>query len=363
MGARAVVHGHRGVRRDFRVDIVGQDIDHRAGCRHLDIHRAGGRAAGGLDGATRLEAWPRVGGEPDRPRRDRHGFAHAVRQHVRAAADLHGEGASVDIHGDRGRGEAVHVVRHAEDREPRHGDIQERADVVDHRFRRSGVDHHDGRVQLPVESADRVDGDVLYFGRGPEDAPQPVPVARTEHAAPFPARLDGGAGADFRLPVLPLHPGRHQRHLHGRFPGDYPRAILVAAGVVLRHRVAVRADGRHLYRRRAAGAVRLGQPRMDVRRGGAGVHHRLPADREPDSLAEGLAAHDGPQPMRRVPRRTGDGRVVRRSGRVPRTAGHGEHAGHLQGVHEALCAGGVAADERSGAGEEVQGRGGRRGVQ
>lgn len=37
--------------------------------------------------------------------------------------------------------------------------------------------------------------------------------------------------------------------------------------------------------------------------------------------------------------------------------------GHLQGVHEALCAGGVAADERSGAGEEVQGRGGRRGVQ
>ncbi len=67
----------------------------------------------------------------------------------------------------------------------RHGDIQERADVVDHRFRRSGVDHHDGRVQLPVESADRVDGDVLYFGRGPEDAPQPVPVARTEHAAPF----------------------------------------------------------------------------------------------------------------------------------------------------------------------------------
>ena len=35
-------------------------------------------------------------------------------------------------------------------------------------------------------------------------------------------------------------------------------------------------------------------------------------------------------------------------GALPRTAGHGEHAGHLQGVHETLCAGGVAADERSG---------------
>ena len=78
-----------------------------------------------------------------------------------------------------------------------------------------------------------------------------------------------------------------------RFPGDYPRAILAAAGVVLRHRVAVRADGRHVYRRRAAGAVRLGVEWPVVRGRCAGVHHRVPADREPDSLAEGLAAHDG----------------------------------------------------------------------
>lgn len=68
------------------------------------------------------------------------------------------------------------------------------------------------------------------------------------------------------------------------------------------------------------GAVRLGQPRMDVRRGGAGVHHRLPADREPDSLAEDFAAHDGYQRGRRLPRGAGVRLAVRRVWRVPGAA-------------------------------------------
>ena len=47
-------------------------------------------------------------------------------------------------------------------------------------------------------------------------------------------------------------------------------------------------------------------------RGGAGVHHRLPADREPDSLAEDFAAHDGYQRGRRLPRGAGVRLAVRR---------------------------------------------------
>ena len=205
-----------------------------------------------------------------------------------------------------------------------------------HRFRRHRHEYGGWPVLLPAEPHDRGNDHVLHLRRRPKAAPLLLPVAGPQHAASIPAGVDRGPRPDFVLPVLPFDSGVDQRHLHCHLLRDSACALLAAVGPVLRRGIPVHPHGRHLYRRRAAGAVRLGQPRMDVRRGGAGVHHRLPADREPDSLAEDFAAHDGYQRGRRLPLGAGVRLAVRRIRRVPGAAGHRIAAGHLPCVHQAL---------------------------
>ena len=122
----------------------------------------------------------------------------------------------------------------------------------------------------------------LHFGGRPEAAPRGLPVDGSLRAAPVPVRLDRQPDADLIVPVLTCHPRRAQRVLHLDLPDGVARAVLDAVGVVLRRRIAVHPDARHVHRRRVAGAVRLGQLWFVAGDRRGGVHLRLPADRKLD---------------------------------------------------------------------------------
>lgn len=97
-------------------------------------------------------------------------------------------------------------------------------------------------------------------------------------SAPIPVRMDGEPEPDLVIPVLPCHSRIAERVLHRNLSDVAARTLLATVGAVLRYGFAVHSYAGHVYRRRIAGAVRVGQLRIVASRSGADVHLRVSAD-------------------------------------------------------------------------------------
>ena len=105
-----------------------------------------------------------------------------------------------------------------------------------------------------------------------------MPVDGSGGSAAIPVRMDGEPEPDLVIPVLPRHSRIAERVLHRNLSDAAARALLATVGAVLRYGFAVHSYAGHVYRRRIAGAVRVGQLRIVAGRGGADVHLRVSAD-------------------------------------------------------------------------------------
>ena len=168
-------------------------------------------------------------------------------------------------------------------------------------------------------------------------------------SAPIPVRVDGEPEPDLVIPVLPRHSRIAERVLHWNLSDAAARALLATVGAVLRYGFAVHSYAGHVYRRRIAGAVRVGQLRIVAGRGGADVHLCVSADRESDLRAEDLPAHHGCKRCRGVSRGAGVHFTVRCAWSIPRIAGGRVRADDLPHLYKAVRAGRFPVDGRSGA--------------
>ena len=140
------------------IHVVRQDHVHRVRHRDRVVPGSGGGAVGHSTDQARLEAWRCVGDLPGGSvgHRDRaHG---AIRQHVRAADDLHGQGTARSIQPVRRLRGRENPFQAARDERSWRRDHEEHQGIVGHRFRRSGGEHHDGGAWADTESDDSAHG-------------------------------------------------------------------------------------------------------------------------------------------------------------------------------------------------------------
>ena len=108
--------------------------------------------------------------------------------------------------------------------------------LLGHGLRRSGPEHHHGAVRVPARLADRGHGDLLPVAAGPKLRRSLCqwlgPVTQRRFLLGWTIVQDQISNFLFSRTI----PGHDQRRVHGRVPRPDPRALLAAAGPVLRHR-------------------------------------------------------------------------------------------------------------------------------
>ena len=205
-------HGHSAVFLLLAILGVGRLPDLRHPYRAVPCARH--RTDGEGPGESWLEAWRGGAAVVHRGDRRRMRAAAAVRQHVHSAGDRLVLRSAGYVRADEAVHHAAVLVRAAGDRQSWPRDPEEHPVLVGFRLRRSGAAHRFRRIRRVHRRYYGDHGHLLYFRCRPEAAPFRMPVVCPVRAASHPYRLDGSAGSDLVLPVLPHGSRRAQRRLY-----------------------------------------------------------------------------------------------------------------------------------------------------